>query len=59
MSHKVMKHDRVCVCVPVVVATMLMSVWTDSISWACCLCRAVLLLLATLSCRSKDSMAAI
>lgn len=38
---------------------MLMSVWTDSISWACCLCRAVLLLLATLSCRSRDWMAAI
>lgn len=46
-------------CVPVVVATMLMSVWTDSISCACCLCRAVLLLLATLSCLSKASMAAI
>lgn len=45
--------------VPVVVATMLMSVWTDSISCACCLCRAVLLLLATLSCLSKASMAAI
>ena len=44
---------------PVVVATMLMSVWTDSISCACCLCRAVLLLLATLSCLSKASMAAI
>lgn len=49
----------VCVCVPVVLATMLRSVWTDSISCVCCLCRAVLLVLATLSRLSKDSMAAI
>lgn len=44
---------------PVVLATMLIRLCMDSISCACCLCRAVLLLLATLSCLSKESMAAI